>query len=124
MLYACAEDMITLWNDPTIKAMLRSQGIRLEDLPGLCVSRRCRRGALGLTSFPASSTLLSVLRIRDTSLRTVRTAPEEFFCLLTSSADDILRARLKTMGVSEHRFTVKEGESGPRCPWSISHQIG
>ena len=35
VLHACADDMITLWNDPTIKAMLRAQAVRLEDLPGL-----------------------------------------------------------------------------------------
>ncbi len=39
ILYACGEDMVTLWNDPLIKSLLRSQGTRLEDMPGLCVVR-------------------------------------------------------------------------------------
>lgn len=35
ILNACAEDMIRLWNDPTIKELLRIQKIRLEDMAGL-----------------------------------------------------------------------------------------
>ncbi|RDX54650.1 G-protein alpha subunit [Lentinus brumalis] len=78
ILHACAEDMITLWQDRTIKAMLRAQAIRLEDLPGFF--------------------LASLERVTHP-----RYVPTD---------DDILRARLKTLGVSEHRFSVKEGYSG------------
>ncbi|KAI0711310.1 G-protein alpha subunit [Earliella scabrosa] len=78
ILHACAEDMITLWSDPTIKAMLCSQGIRLEDMPGFFLD----------------------------SLERV-THPK-----YVPTDDDILRARLKTLGVSEHRFTIKEGHAG------------
>ncbi|KAL7284102.1 hypothetical protein ACG7TL_001382 [Trametes sanguinea] len=75
VLHACAEDMITLWNDPTIKALLRAQGIRIEDMPGFFLD--------------------SIARV---------THPK-----YVPTDDDILRARLKTLGVSEHRFTIKEG---------------
>ncbi|KAI0635292.1 G-alpha-domain-containing protein [Trametes polyzona] len=78
ILYACAEDMIALWNDPVIKSLLRSQGIRLEDMPGFFLD----------------------------SLERV-THPKYI-----PSDEDILRARLKTLGVSEHRFTVREGLTG------------
>ena len=37
IIYACGEDMIKLWNDDTIRALLQAQGIRLEDQPGLWV---------------------------------------------------------------------------------------
>jgi len=37
ILHACAEDMIQLWNDPTIKALLSARKQRLEDMAGLCV---------------------------------------------------------------------------------------
>ncbi|KAH9941235.1 G-alpha-domain-containing protein [Epithele typhae] len=78
VLHACADDMIALWHDPAIKTMLRSQGTRLEDLPGFfldCIERV--------------------------------THPK-----YVPTDDDILRARLKTVGVSEHRFSIKEGYSG------------
>ncbi|KAJ2989855.1 hypothetical protein NUW54_g8654 [Trametes sanguinea] len=78
VLHACAEDMITLWNDPTIKALLRAQGIRIEDMPGFFLD--------------------SIARV---------THPK-----YVPTDDDILRARLKTLGVSEHRFTIKEGFPG------------
>lgn len=35
VLHACAEDMIRLWNDPTIKALLNARKQRLEDMAGL-----------------------------------------------------------------------------------------
>nr|WBU87317.1 G-alpha-domain-containing protein [Ganoderma boninense] len=75
ILQACADDMITLWRDPTIKKMLRAQGIRLEDMPGFFLD--------------------SLERVTQP-----RYVPTD---------DDILRARLKTLGVSEHRFTIREG---------------
>jgi hypothetical protein len=75
VLHACAEDMIRLWNDPTIKGMLKTRKIRLEDKAGFFLD--------------------SLDRV--TSLKYV------------PSDDDILRARLKTLGVSEHRFKFKAG---------------
>lgn len=35
ILHACAEDMIRLWNDPTVKEILSARNLRLEDLAGL-----------------------------------------------------------------------------------------
>ncbi|KAI0827068.1 G-alpha-domain-containing protein [Trametes gibbosa] len=78
ILHACAEDMITLWNDPVIRGLLRSQTIRLEDMPGFFLD----------------------------SLERV-THPK-----YVPTDEDILRARLKTLGVSEHRFTLREGLTG------------
>lgn len=75
VLHACAEDMTRLWNDPTIKGMLKTRKIRLEDKAGFFLD--------------------SLDRV--TSLKYV------------PSDDDILRARLKTLGVSEHRFKFKAG---------------
>jgi guanine nucleotide-binding protein alpha-1 subunit len=37
ILHACSEDIIKLWNDPTVKALLKAQKVRLEDMGGLCV---------------------------------------------------------------------------------------
>lgn len=35
VLNACAEDIVKLWNDPTVKQLLHAQKIRLEDMSGL-----------------------------------------------------------------------------------------
>ncbi|KAL0958423.1 hypothetical protein HGRIS_000565 [Hohenbuehelia grisea] len=74
VLNACSEDMVRLWNDPVVKAMLSSKGLRLEEMAGFFLD--------------------SLERV--TAARYVPTD------------DDILRARLKTMGVSEHRFEMDE----------------
>jgi guanine nucleotide-binding protein alpha-1 subunit len=37
ILHACSEDILRLWNDSTVKMLLRAQKIRLEDMGGLCV---------------------------------------------------------------------------------------
>ena len=38
VLNACAEDIIKLWNDPTVKELLNERKIRLEDMSGLYVN--------------------------------------------------------------------------------------
>ncbi|PCH44939.1 G-alpha-domain-containing protein [Wolfiporia cocos MD-104 SS10] len=78
ILYACGEDMIRLWNDETIQALLKAKNLRLEDRSGFFLD--------------------SLDRV--TSPRYVPTD------------DDILRARLKTLGITEYRFTIKEGALG------------
>lgn len=35
VIHACCEDMIRLWTDPTIRRLLSSQNIRLQDMGGL-----------------------------------------------------------------------------------------
>ena len=37
ILHACSEDILKLWNDPTVKRLLKAQKVRLEDMGGLCV---------------------------------------------------------------------------------------
>jgi guanine nucleotide-binding protein subunit alpha len=47
LLHACSEDMIKLWNDPTVQSILRIHRLRLEDMAGLCVPK------IFVSSFPA-----------------------------------------------------------------------
>jgi len=75
ILHACSEDIIELWNDPTVKMLLKAQKVRLEDMGGFFLD--------------------SIERV--TALRYVPTD------------DDILRVRPKTLGISEHRFTLEAG---------------
>ncbi|KAJ4483690.1 guanine nucleotide binding protein, alpha subunit [Lentinula aciculospora] len=85
ILNNCAEDMIKLWHDPTIRDLLSALKIRLEDMPGF---------------------FLDDLE-RITALRYV------------PSDDDILKARLKTMGVSEHRFVLKTEGNMVSRDWRV-----
>ncbi|KAJ2916329.1 hypothetical protein MD484_g4102, partial [Candolleomyces efflorescens] len=73
VLNACAEDMIKLWTDPTIQALLKVYKVRLEDKAGFFLD--------------------SLQRVTASNY--------------VPTDDDILRARLKTLGVSEHRFRFK-----------------
>lgn len=41
VLAACRDDIIALWEDPVVKSVLKRRGIRLQDMPGLCVFCRC-----------------------------------------------------------------------------------
>ena len=107
ILHACSEDIIKLWNDPTIKMLLKAKRIRLEDMGGLCVIQTF----VALTTLTEISFLDSIERV--TALRYVPTDGKSacfsraFY--LQIGSDDILRARLKTLGISEHRFTLDAG---------------
>ncbi|KAH8101890.1 guanine nucleotide binding protein, alpha subunit [Cristinia sonorae] len=80
----CRHDMIALWNDRTVRDILKRRKIRLEESPGF---------------------YLDELE-RVTSLRYL------------PSDNDVLKARLKTVGVSEYKFQMEAGsESGTE--WRI-----
>ncbi|CCM00780.1 uncharacterized protein FIBRA_02822 [Fibroporia radiculosa] len=86
IIYACGEDMIRLWNDDTIRKLLKMHNLRLEDRSGFFLD--------------------SLERI---------TAPH-----YVPADDDILRARLKTLGITEYRFTIKDGSlGGSTREWKI-----
>ncbi|CCM05099.1 uncharacterized protein FIBRA_07306 [Fibroporia radiculosa] len=84
VLFQCQADLIALWRDPTVRAILKKRKIRLEESPGF---------------------FLDDLE-RVTSLK------------YYPSDDDVLKARLKTVGVSDYRFEMEAGsESGTQ--WRI-----
>lgn len=107
ILHACSEDIIKLWNDPTVKMLLRAQKVRLEDMGGLCVIQTF----VALITLTKISFMDSIERV--TALRYVPTDGESDSCgkafYLQIGSDDILRTRLKTLGISEHRFTLDAG---------------
>ncbi|KAJ7502857.1 guanine nucleotide binding protein, alpha subunit [Mycena galericulata] len=88
LLHACAEDMIRLWNDPTVKEVLKVHRLRLEDMAGFFLD--------------------SIQRVTALSYE--------------PTDDDILKARLKTLGVSEHHFSLKAGNMVPQS-W-IVYDVG
>ncbi|KAF7795596.1 hypothetical protein EIP86_006759, partial [Pleurotus ostreatoroseus] len=96
IIHACGDDMIRLWNDPTIQQGLEYQKIRLQDQPGFfmdCLERVTAPRYVPTDVLPPSSS-----RLR---------------------ADDVLRARLKTLGVSEYRFQVKDGFGSSTREWRV-----
>ena len=111
ILHDCSKDMIRLWEDPMTKKFLEAQKLRLQELAGL----------FAVLSIPDNSfadvttvfwILWSELRLPNTYPLMVRPLPtpiSSFSC--PGSADDILKARLKTLGVTEHRFILSGSES-------------
>lgn len=76
-IYELRQDMIKLWNDPTVRELLRSRKVRIEEISGFFLNDLERVTAR--TYFPSS--------------------------------EDVLRARLKTEGVSEYVFQMEMAEA-------------
>ncbi|EIN09070.1 G-alpha-domain-containing protein [Punctularia strigosozonata HHB-11173 SS5] len=86
ILHSCRDDMIELWNNTTVRALLRRRKLRLEESPGFFLN--------------------DLARVTDPKY--------------TPTDDDVLRARLKTVGVSEYKFEMEASagrESGTE--WRI-----
>ncbi|PSS38079.1 hypothetical protein PHLCEN_2v59 [Hermanssonia centrifuga] len=77
-LSGCKDDMIALWEDQAVRAVLRRRSVRLQDMPGFFLNDIARVASLQYEP----------------------------------SDDDIVRARLRTLGVEEHRFTMETGAAG------------
>ncbi|KAH8116109.1 G-alpha-domain-containing protein [Phellopilus nigrolimitatus] len=77
VLHACGPDLLQLWADERVRALLRRNKLRLEEMPGFFLDSLDR--ITSLTYLPTD--------------------------------DDILKARLKTLGVTEYRFTMKAGNA-------------
>ncbi|KAI0093378.1 G-protein alpha subunit [Irpex rosettiformis] len=77
VLDGCREDIVGLWEDQAVKAVLRRHGVRMQDMPGFFLNDSAR-------------------------VATIAYDPTD---------DDIVRARLRTLGVEEHRFTMESGMS-------------
>jgi len=84
VLEACRQDMITLWNDPTVREILHRRDVRLEEGPGFF-----------LHEIP-----------RITSAEYV------------PSQEDVLRARIRTVGVQEYSFLLETGPDKGR-EWRV-----
>jgi hypothetical protein len=96
-LAACREDVARLWADGPTRALLARRGIRLELESGLCVMccAVCRWRALTRRSF-----LDDVERVAQLAY-----AP---------TTEDVLRARLRTVGIEEHHLLIETDRGTPR----------
>ncbi|EPQ53703.1 guanine nucleotide binding protein alpha subunit [Gloeophyllum trabeum ATCC 11539] len=95
VLYRLREDIMALWTDRGVREVLRRRKLRLEEGPGLLTLYACVRSFLNDIE-------------RVTSLK------------YTPTEDDVLKARLKTVGVSEYKFEMEASagkESGTE--WRI-----
>ncbi|KAH9916664.1 G-protein alpha subunit [Fomitopsis serialis] len=84
VLAACRDDIIALWEDPVVRAVLKRRGVRLQDMPGFFLNDAARIATMGYDP----------------------------------TDEDIVRARLRTLGVEEHRFTMESGAL-PGSEWYI-----
>ena len=111
ILHACSEDMIRLWEDPMTKKFLEAQKLRLQERAGLFAVLFILDGLIADVTI-VFWILWNELRLPNTYPLTVRpflSPISSYSCL--GSPDDILKARLKTLGVTEHRFILSGSES-------------
>jgi guanine nucleotide-binding protein subunit alpha len=97
ILAACAEDVVALWTDPEVQRELKVLNVSLQDQSGLYVIFR----------FPPQSLMLKAFSFLSDTVRIT-----QFNYLPTP--DDIVRARMHTIGPEEHRIPIETGgpESG------------
>lgn len=93
VLAASKDDIISLWEDEAIRGVLKKRGVRLEDSPGFFLDDTARIATVDYEPIEG----MSYSRISYYS------SPS---CPLI---EDIVRARLRTFGVEEHRFTQENG---------------
>ncbi|KAF8063178.1 G-protein alpha subunit [Lyophyllum atratum] len=75
VLVASKDDILVLWNDPNVRAVLKKKGVKMEDLPGFFLN--------------------DIERIADPAYQ--------------PTDSDIMRARVRTLGVEEHYFIIEKG---------------
>jgi guanine nucleotide-binding protein subunit alpha len=96
ILSTLGEDIAALWEDLDIRDLLTRRGVRVEDQPGLSAP-----------FFYFCKCLATNFHIRSSFLSdTARIATRNY----VPSDNDVVRARLRTLGVQEWRI-VLEGES-------------
>ncbi|KAF7340277.1 hypothetical protein MVEN_01946700 [Mycena venus] len=92
ILATLRDDIISLWEDPGVcDLLLQVKGVRIKDRPGLCVMQ-----LKALLTF-SHSFLSNTARITNR--------------MYIPSNNDIVHARLHTMGVQERRMRLKQGDT-------------
>jgi guanine nucleotide-binding protein subunit alpha len=84
----CREDILALWGNPVVRAILSASPSRIEDSPGFFLDDAKR-------------------------IATTDYAPGD---------DDVVRARLRTLGVQEHKFVFEQGRTAGR-EW-VMYDVG
>lgn len=119
--HMCGQDLIGLWKDPWVRSRLAKFRVRLEEGSGLYVFNPNYL----FSAFAHGDTRLTLFFFRwsvDSFLNDLDriTAPRYM-----PTDDDILRARIKTIGVSEHIFPVdKSGVEWRLCKHSVYLRCG
>jgi hypothetical protein len=116
VVVGCAEDMKALWEDGAVQEMLRRKKIRMEEEPGLYV---ITSSSLPPSLLPRSFFFISrrprgfpftdrraLMGCLNSFLNDIeRIAARDY----EPSDNDVIRARLRTLGVQEYSFWVEEG---------------
>ena len=101
VIASCREDIKELWEDQIVGEVLNRRKVRLEDGPGLCVQSLFAYECYLNPSF--YSFINDAERIARTDYQ--------------PTDDDVIRARLRTLGVQEYKFIFDHGTS----PWHSIH---
>lgn len=86
--------MMALWSDPIVQLILKTANVRVEEIGGFYLDQLPR---------------VTEERYVPTNGRDYQTP---YTVTTDGHSDDILRARLKTVGVTEYRFQMKPSENG------------
>ncbi|KAI0275481.1 G-alpha-domain-containing protein [Gloeopeniophorella convolvens] len=105
VLERCRDGMTRLWGDDWVRHRLIEKRVRLQESSGLCV-------CVLLKSAEASAALTSTPSYLD---QIDRITAKKY----TPTDDDVLKARLKTVGVVEHSFTINMGTMRGNSNWVI-----
>lgn len=102
MLDRCRADIERLWGDEAVQAELQDKRLRLEESSGLSVS----------CSFPCDwqKALIDVGGLGDAAHSYLDSLSRITSLRYVPSDDDVLKARLKTIGVVEHTFSLETGK--------------
>jgi guanine nucleotide-binding protein subunit alpha len=123
VVVGCAEDMKALWEDTAVQGMLRRKRIRMEEEPGLYV---IILSPSSLLSYSSSSCVQPLLMGESRLFHLIsflndieRIAARNY----QPSDDDVIRARLRTLGVQEYSFWVEQGALAVHFPHSNGFEL-
>lgn len=127
VLTACADDIVKLWKDRTVRQALETAEIALEDQPGLYVFAHTFTCQVVEPDLLRYSFLDDVSRVTAEKYRP--TAGEFFPCLIVCPTDtlltpfvpwlaaDVLKARVTTVGPEEH--VIRDEKDPDAKEWTI-----
>ena len=119
VVVGCAEDMKALWEDNVVQEMLRRKKVRMEEEPGLCVLSSPPSPPRGTRSRTRIE-LTFLKQINSSFLNDIeRIATRDY----EPSDHDVIRARLRTLGVQEYRFWVEQSTAPLGATVIISHVV-
>lgn len=113
VLSLCKDDIVALWEDSIVRDILVTYNVRLEESSGLWVSIliRFQDHVSLVSSFLDDTSRITAPDYEPTDSQCCSVFIPRFIKRVWNCTADIVRARLRTMGVDEHWFVIEEGSS-------------